>query len=339
MKERGQLIRSNVAEYIRNLSSSLAPALGRFGEDFHVDASDGIGRKTELPWVRFCSKSMSPSPTQGYYCVLHFSTDGSSIYIAVGCSSSKFRNGSFVTLSDDELDKRTAWARQVVQEAHGSLKPFTDRPDYKATRPLPKSFQRATAMAKRIGVEQLDAVDLDELLTQAAGHLRHIYRAEADGRELSPADMDELEIIQTVRPKSPRRGQGYGLSGEERKLVELRAMELVKDWLENKGYKVKDTSSNRPYDFEASKGDTAMKVEVKGTTSDSPDAILMTRNEVDLHRAEKGNTGLFIVSSIRLNRGDGGQTASGGILEAMLGWDIDEWELTSSAYRVGRPTT
>jgi hypothetical protein len=257
--------------------------------------------------------------------------------IAVGCSSAKFRNGSFITLGDDELDKRTSWARAVVQEAHGSLEPFTDLPEYGATRTLPKSFQRATAMAKRIGIEQLEEADLDGLLTRAAQHLRHIYWAEADGRELSPADMDELEIIQTVRPKSSRKGQGFGLSGEERKQVELRAMKLAEGWLEDKGYKVKDTSSNRPYDFEAYKDGTTMKVEVKGTTSDNADAILMTRNEVDLHRDEKGNTALFIVSSIRLEREPAGLTASGGVLEAMLGWDIDEWELTATAYRVGRP--
>jgi hypothetical protein len=82
-----------------------------------------------------------------------------------------------------------------------------------------------------------------------------------------------------------------------------------------------------------------MKVEVKGTTSDSPDAILMTRNEVALHRAEKGDTALFIVSSIRLEREVKKLNASGGVLEAMIGWDIDEWELTTTAYRVGRPTT
>jgi hypothetical protein len=339
MKERGQLIRHDAVDYLRNLSSSLAPALGKFGEDFHVDASDGIGRKTELPWVRFCSRNMSPKPTQGYYCVLHFSTDGSAVYLAIGCSSSKFQNGSFITLSDDDLDRRTSWARQVVHEAHGSLEPFTDSPDYGATRPLPISFQRATAMAKRVEVGQLDEVDLDGLLTQAAHHLKFIYQAEADGRELSPADMDELEIIQTMRPKSSRKGQGYGLSGEERKEVETRAMFLVKGWLEDKGYRVKDTSSNRPYDFEASKDGSTMKVEVKGTTSDSSDAILMTRNEVDLHQAEKGKTALFIVSSIRLERGSAGPSATGGVIEAFLGWDIDKWELTSTAYRVGRPTT
>ena len=95
--------------------------------------------------------------------------------IAVGCSSAKFRNGSFITLGDDELDKRTSWARAVVQEAHGSLEPFTDLPEYGATRTLPKSFQRATAMAKRIGIEQLEEADLDGLLTRATSPMWSAY--------------------------------------------------------------------------------------------------------------------------------------------------------------------
>ena len=33
-------------------SKTLSEILGRFSADFHVDASDDIGRKTELPWVR-----------------------------------------------------------------------------------------------------------------------------------------------------------------------------------------------------------------------------------------------------------------------------------------------
>lgn len=49
MQERGQLIRQALTEELRSLESILSGALGSFGKDFHVDASDGIGNKTELP--------------------------------------------------------------------------------------------------------------------------------------------------------------------------------------------------------------------------------------------------------------------------------------------------
>jgi hypothetical protein len=62
----------------------------------------------------------------------------------------------------------------------------------------------------------------------------------------------------------------------------------------------------------------------------------MTKNEVDLHRSEKGATALIVVSKIRLS-GDGGKyAADGGEAEIMLGWDIAEWELEPTAFRLTR---
>jgi len=62
----------------------------------------------------------------------------------------------------------------------------------------------------------------------------------------------------------------------------------------------------------------------------------MTHNEVELHRAEKGNTGLFIVSGIRLLKDGGDREATVGNLEEMIGWDIDDWELSPTAFRLER---
>jgi len=240
-------------------------------------------------------------------------------------------------LPNPELDKRTAWARRVIQEGAGSIDPFNDPPYFGAQRPLPKSFERATAIAKRLSIDDLETADLDGLLVRAAELLRLIYQASADGRELSPADLDELELERVIKPLSPRKGQGFGLSADDRRRVELQAMRLTRDWLESEGYRVTDTSVNYPYDFEAAKADLTLKVEVKGTTSDNPDAIFMTHNEVDLHRAEKGRTALFIVSEIRLLTEDGEREAVGGKLQVFIGWDIDEWQLTPTTFRVEKP--
>ena len=78
-------------------------------------------------------------------------------------------------------------------------------------------------------------------------------------------------------------------------------------------------------------------VEVKGTTSDNPNAILMTRNEIEVHRAEKGKTALFIVSSIRLVDQDGQRIAIKGNLEKFIGWDVDDWSLQPTTFRVSKP--
>ena len=337
MQRRGYLVRRDLAHAIRALGKHLSQALGKFGHDFHVGSSDGTGRKTELPWVRFCSKGMSPKPTQGFYCILHFSTDGSAAHVTLGCGSSTFRNGSFITLPGEELDRRTEWAKHVIQDTLGSLEPFSDVPDFGARRPLPRSFQRATALCKRIDASELATVDLESLLVRAADFLRILYQAELDGRELSPADSDELALERQLRPARKRQSQGIGLSSIDRRIVELHAMDLVRQWLSDREYRVVDTSGDHPYDFVARRGSEELIVEVKGTTSDNPVAILMTRSEVRIHRAHKPKTALFIVSRIRLVGASSQRRARGGTLEALVGWDIDTWCLTPTTFRVKKP--
>lgn len=337
MRERGHLVRQVLTSELEALAVPLRNSLGDFGDDLHVDASDGIGNKTELPWARFCSKEMSPRATEGFYVVLHFSTDGSGVNIAVGCSSSKFHNGYSIILSSEELATRTKWAREIVREGRGTLEPFTDANDFGATRPLPRSFEAASALVKKIPYDEIDDESVIQHLVEAAGMLRLIYAAQRQGRELSPADQVELEIQDIARPRSnAARGQGFGLTAKEKEAVELRAMHLAGDWLRAQGYRLKDTSANQPYDFEASKGAAVLYVEVKGTTSDVVDAIAMTHNEVELHRRERGRTALMIVKGIRLQKNGDNPSATAGELEVLVGWDIDDWKLQPTAFRVTR---
>lgn len=337
MQERGRLVRQVLTKELRALSNSLSQALGKFGADFFVEGSDGIGRKTELAWVRFCSKEMSPRPTDGFYVVLHFSTDGSGVNIAVSCSSSRFHNGYSIVLASEELDKRCAWARQVVLEGRGTLEPFTDSNNFGAHAKLPKSFERACALVKKVAYGDIQDDVMEQYLIEAAKMLRTIYVAQSQGRELSVADQMELDIIEITRPISNvRKSQGFGLNAMERKAVELRAMSLAEDWLRKEGYKLTNTASTKPYDFEAKKGDEILYVEVKGTTSDVADAIMMTHGEVALHKREKGKTALMIVTGIRLEEDPQRELASGGELEPVVGWDIDEWDLKPTTFRVSR---
>jgi hypothetical protein len=125
MQERGRLLREDLVSQLRALEEPLSAALGRFGGDFSVDASDGIGRKTELPWVRFCSRGMSPRPTEGFYSVLHFSTDGSAVHVTVGCGSSQFVNGSFRRSPDEDL-ALIIHDSCIVFKGHAPSAGFTD---------------------------------------------------------------------------------------------------------------------------------------------------------------------------------------------------------------------
>jgi hypothetical protein len=337
MQERGHLIRSELADEVRSRLPYLQGAFSSIFDDLAVEGSDGIGRKTEAPWVRLFSKAMSPNPREGFYLVIHFAANGSAVFITVGCGSTVWRGGDLTPVSDEELEKRTSWARSVVHQKWGGLDPFTDQIALGAKAPLPRTFEKATALAKRILVSELADANLDRLLFQAAERLGEIYLAQIDQRDVSPGDQATEEIVAIARPLRRRPGkQGLGLTAAERKAVERRAMTVAVEHLELEGYRCRDTSTTESFDILAKKGSDELKVEVKGTTSDLCDSVLMTRNEVELHQAEKGATGLLIVSGIRLARDGDKPTASGGELEALIPWNIDEWRSEPIAFQVSR---
>lgn len=274
-------------------------------------------------------------PDRGFLFCDSFLTDGSAVNVTVGCGSSRFHKRSSIPLPDIELDAQTEWARQLLLEESGSLEPFSDPANFGATRKLPISFQRATAIAKRIPYDEIDDTDFDALLEETAERLRVIYEAQATWRDLSQADQGELEIAAVINPSGERGArQGYGLPTAAKRAVERRAMEVAEKWLEESGYRVTDCSGTCPYDFEAKNGGSTINVEVKGTTSDRADAILMTRNEVELHQNEKGSTALIVVSKIRLSIVGDKFAADGGEAHTMIGWDIGQWYLEPTAFRL-----
>jgi hypothetical protein len=139
MQERGQLIRHALPDEFRSMSAELRTALGpMFGPEFGVDASDGIGRKTEAPWVRIFATSMSPRPTAGWYVVVHFAADGQTVFVTVGCGSTVWSNGSLKRESPAKLAEQTDWAQSVVRHKFGTLAPFEDTIELGAKAPLPR---------------------------------------------------------------------------------------------------------------------------------------------------------------------------------------------------------
>lgn len=335
MQERGSLVRTALADELRARIPVLQNSFDPVFDDLSVEASDGIGRKTEAPWVRLFSKTMSPNPREGFYIVLHFAANGSACFITIGCGSTTWSGGDLRAIPDEELSIKTSWAKSVIKKRFSSLEPFEEEISLGAIAPLPRTFEKATALAKKISMESLAGEDIDLLLTQAATRLNEIYLAQLDRRDIPLGDQEIEEVVAIAKPLRPGRSQGLGLSASERKAVEMCAMKVATKHLEGIGFRVKDVSARESYDLLATSGEREIKVEVKGTTSDLCDVIMMTKNEVDLHRRERGKTGLFIVSRIQLDRGVN-PSASGGQLEAMLDWDIDTWMTDPIAFRLSR---
>jgi hypothetical protein len=136
---------------------------------------------------------------------------------------------------------------------------------------------------------------------------------------------------------SSRRGQGRGLTSDERKVVELAAMAAAKEELAKIGFtKIHDCSATRPYDFEASLQGTTWIIEVKGTTGTSADEILLTANERRHHEKFSPHNGLIVVTRISLDKKS--LKASGGTPNAFLPWNLDQWTFEPTNYRAIRIT-
>ena len=336
MQERGRFIRQIIPAEIRGLEIPLVGLLGTYGHDFLVDASDGIGRKTEAPWVRFCSKSLSPNPRTGYYMVTHFSRDGSAVFVTLGCGSTIWDGGSLTALADDEIYRKTSIARRAILQAHGSAGRFVDEIKLGAKAKLPQIFEKATVIAKRVPYNEIGSTDFVDLFCEAAKYLFTIYEMQEAGKDISNAFQQQSEINRTIRPaQRTGSGQGFSLSWDERKAVELHAMAIATDWFEQQGFTVTDTSMEESFDLLVEKDGVQTKVEVKGTTSAQFDAFVMTKNEVELHLTERGATALSLVSDINLLRGDNA-IATGGYLEVFHNWDIEEWERKPIAFTLTR---
>ena len=200
------------------------------------------------------------------------------------------------------------------------MEDFSGKIELGAKGKLSKSFEQANTIARFVSIDKLDKINITYILSDLATYSRTIYEdMQSTGFDLSEANQAQIDIEKAIRP-ARRRGssQGYGLNAKEKRAVELRAMEVADQWLKEKGFSTKDTSANQSYDIQASLGKTKIFVEVKGTTSPEADTILMTANEVELHRKEKGQTALAIVSFIKLTKGEK-LTAAGGILDMQIG--------------------
>jgi hypothetical protein len=337
MQERGRLIRRDVPDALRRHAAELRRALGDFGADFEVEGSDGIGRKTQAAWVRFHSESMSPNARTGYYVVIHFAADGSALYVTVGCGSTLLIKGDLKSLEDDALAAKTAWARDVIRRRLGDLEPFVDRIELGAKHRLPQTFEKATAVAKKVPRDSIDEAGIMALAVRAAEMLRALYEAQRTGGDLPADSVLTLEADALANPaRSARSGQGFGLTPAERIAVDTHAMRTARLWLLDRGYRVIDRHKDNPFDLEAHRGDEVWKIEVKGTTGKGADAIIMTHNEVELHRREAGRTALLVVHGIELQRDGEKVEGRGGEAVLELPWDISAWDAVPINYRVVR---
>jgi hypothetical protein len=146
----------------------------------------------------------------------------------------------------------------------------------------------------------------------------------------SPAVEDAIAAVEAV--SNPRRKFGRRLTAEENAAIEERAVVVTREHFEDElGYATEDVGKHESYDLHATKGQEVVKVEVKGTTTNGAQVVL-TRNEVKLHRAEHPNNALAVVCNITLDRSSDQPVATDGELILVMPWEINEGGLVPIAY-------
>lgn len=343
MQRRGIIIRNEIPAWLQSRREKLKEAMGSVGSDFAVEGRDGTGRKTEIPWVRFYSEAHSKHATDGWYCVYLFDAAGEAFYLALAHGSTRFVDGEFKPRSNTELQSLVAWASGLLGNELTATPKVVRSIDLGGKTKLSPAYARSTVAAIRYTKDNLP--DDQQFLRDAvvfAALLGKIYEAQDLGRapEAAPPELAAaLQALDEVSNPLKRRkgGQGFGLSAQERKAVELHAMGLATKHLSSHGYEVKDVSGSESFDLQATdhKGGKVY-VEVKGTTA-GPDSIVLTSNEVALHKRQYPNTALIVVHGISLERSSKPPLTSGGMLLVLQPWKVEEDRLTPLSYRYELP--
>jgi hypothetical protein len=338
MNRRGVLIRKDIPAALEAYRTEIKQLLGTVGADFEIEGRDGTGPKSEVPWVRLYSESRSPSAHTGWYCVYLFRADGSGFYLSIGHAATRYINGEFKPRSSSELQNLVDWAREVLSEARGpSSNKFSDFIDLRARGKLGISYEQGTVWSRFYDSESVpDEQDLLDDLRDYIHLLRNLYDLDDLGRSITNPNEQvaaaEVAVSAITSPErtSTYRGQGFGLTADERRAVEKRAMKVAADHLEKLGFEVEDVSNKRPFDFIAVRGGEAFIVEVKGMTSNLG-SIVLTANEVAAHRQSCPLNMLIIVHSISLQRQP--PRASGGLVHMICPWQLDESALSAISYK------
>jgi len=334
MTQRGTLIRDDLRAALEALGDELAQAIGITRDDLIIEGRDGTGQKSKVPWTRFGSESRAPSANSGWYIVFLFRPQGDGVYLCLSHAATVWNGTDYVPRHDNELMN---WGRELLKEelaANGLIEEI----DLARANRLASSYERSTALAKLyLSDDMPDNAELEDDLRLFAAMLGQIYGLEDKGlgpnevvyqREVAQKQIRQIDSGRSAKAVS----QGFGLSGPERRAVELRAMQVAGDWLAAEGYRVSDVSATESCDYTAVKERVKTYVEVKGTTGRG-EAVILTKNEVALHQVRFPHTMLMIVSGIELDKSANPPLAAGGSLRVISPWKIYDERLTALSYQ------
>jgi hypothetical protein len=150
----------------------------------------------------------------------------------------------------------------------------------------------------------------------------------------SPEHQDAVAAISQAAGRNltgPRRQGRARLPQAHKKVIEEHAVEVTMKLLEKKGFiGIKDVGKNHSYDIAAKLEGIDFFIEVKGTIS-LGEKVVLTKNEVLLHRQEYPNNALIVVSQIDLDRSEP-PSAKGGKVLFISPWKIEDSDLEALGF-------
>lgn len=334
MQVRGTLIRHEIPDWLRDHAANLG-----VGSAYSVRGQDAVGRKSQVPWVRVYDPVLSPRPTEGWYVVYLFSSDGARCYLSLSHGSLTWDGSAFRPRNSHEMQRLREWAREAIRipsraglvlDLNLAAQPGTAGAAYSGTVAVAIEYQRSSMPSDE---EMLsDLAQMLDLLDQ-------VYVADASdptvpGREPAEIALANEELAEITKPFGTARrtsGQGFRVTKDEQRAVERRAVEVSIVHYIAAGWSVMDVGATESFDLDCRRADQRLYVEVKGTTS-SGESVILTRNEVALHRARYPNNALAVVSEIALDRSADQPLASGGNLRIIGPWLIDDDSLAPIAF-------
>jgi hypothetical protein len=208
--------------------------------------------------------------------------------------------------------------RKASLPGKGRVNPYTDR----RFRLTPQMIAEARRWREKGGqLEQLPRRFYDRGWLEL-GQVWYCWLALSRIDSASMAEIaDAVEAFDRLAGKGGR--QGWRVSAEERRALELYAVSAATSYFVSEGYDVKNVGGSKSWDLECTKGQKKLRVEVKGTTGNGSE-VLLTVNEVDHAKNARVELALYVLAGIKLGKGRGGKpVCRGGRGTAYWPWRIN----------------
>jgi hypothetical protein len=344
MQRRGILIRHEIAGSLKEKVEHFKSNYEIFIEDLWVEGKDGDGNKAEIPWVRIGSKELSPSAMKGWYVVFLFSATGSNCYLSLGHSSMIYEGDSTEKRYQKPLPAQLAlemmnWGREKLQLNSLKIPRLKFVMDLEAKGILAAAYNRTSLCGfeySKVNIPSDDQIFSDvEFLLEMLSKIYLLQETDATipGSE-SPEHRDAIAAIAQAAGRDltgPRRQGRARLPQAHKKAIEERAVEVAMKHLEENGFTdIKDVGKSHSFDISAKLNGVSFFIEVKGTMS-LGEKVVLTKNEVLLHRQEYPHNALIVVSQIDLDRSEP-PSANGGKILFISPWRIDDSDLDALGY-------